>query len=138
MTQGACSSAPRAGAAARCGRMLLMAAALFVSAPFAASLAARAVADGQDSVALVLICFASGAPDALTGQPGTASDHGIDCVLCQTLCCGFAPLAARPGLVGAAPIQRLSPRWMVADRAAPTRKPRLSNWARAPPLERFA
>ncbi len=126
---------PRGGAAGLIGRATLLAAALFASAPFAAALAARTLAGKPDSVASIFICFASGVslPDALTGRPGPMSDRGIDCVLCQTLCCGDAPLPARPGLVGAAAIQSESLRWMVADYAAPTTRPRLSHRARAPP-----
>lgn len=125
----------RAGAARRFARALLLIAALLTSAPFAASLA-HGWRAGPERIASAFVCFASGAPmpDAQAGRPGPASDRGIDCVLCQTLCCGVAPLAARPGLVGAAPIPgdplRLG---MVADRVAPTPRPRLSNRARAPP-----
>jgi len=125
----------RAGAASRFARTLLLLAALLTSAPFAAALALGLRA-GPEKVASVFVCFASGAhlPDAQSGRPGPASDRGIDCVLCQTLCCGVAPLAARPGLVGVAPIPgdflRLR---MVADRAAPTPRSRLTHQARAPP-----
>jgi hypothetical protein len=126
---------PRAGAASRFGFAMLLAAALFASAPFAASLAARALAGRNESIATIFVCFASGAPlpDARTGRPGPAKDRGIDCVLCQTLCRGDAPLAARPGLVVATPIQSAPSLWMEADRAASTPRPRLSHRARAPP-----
>ncbi|WP_442754198.1 hypothetical protein ACNHKD_14555 [Methylocystis sp. JAN1] len=129
------SATPRAGAAGRFARTLLLFAAMLTSAPFAASLALGLRA-GPDKVASVFVCFASGGPmpDAQSGRPGPASDRGIDCVLCQTLCCGVAPLAARPGLVGATPIPGDSLRLgLVADRVAPTPRPRLSNRARAPP-----
>ncbi|WP_424361897.1 hypothetical protein [Methylocystis parvus] len=125
----------RVGAASRLARALLLVAAVLTSAPFAASLALGWRA-GPEKIATAFVCFASGAPmpDAQSGRPGPPSDRGIDCVVCQTLCCGVAPLAARPGLVGAAPIPgdplRLG---MVADRVAPTPRPRLSNRARAPP-----
>jgi hypothetical protein len=117
------------------GRVLLTAAALVTSAPFAAPLAARAVAGPSDTFASFFICFASGAPlsDAQKGRPGPANDRGIDCVLCQTLCRGAAPPAAWPGHVGKAAIQPVSLPWMVADHAAPAPRPRLSNRARAPP-----
>jgi len=126
----------RAGAANQLGFVLLLAAALFASAPFAARLAARALAGDERPLATIFTCFASGVPlpDAQPGRPGSASDRSGECVLCQTLCCGDAPLAARPGLVGVAPIQSETLSWMVADRAAPTPRPRLSNRARAPPL----
>jgi hypothetical protein len=130
---------PRGGGASHFGFAMLLAAALFASAPFAATLAARALAGRSDSlgasVASIFVCFASGLslPDTTTGQPGPAKDRGVDCVLCQTLCHGAAPLAARPGLVVAAPIQSHPLLWMVADRAAPTPRPRLSHRARAPP-----
>lgn len=125
----------RAGAAGLFGQVLLMAAALLSGAPFAAPLAARAVAGRPEALASIFICFASGAPlsDAQKGRPGPAHDRGIDCVLCQTLCCGAPPLAARPGQVGVSPIQTNLP-WMVADRDAPAPRPRLSNRQRAPPL----
>lgn len=132
-------TAPRAGAAGLLGRVvgqvLLLAAALLASAPFAAPLAARAVAGRSESFASFFICFASGAPlsDAQKGRPGPATDRGIDCVLCQTLCRGAAPPAAWPGHVGVAPIQPVNLPWMVADHAAPAPRPRLSNRARAPP-----
>lgn len=125
----------RAGAAGGFARALLLAAALLTSAPFAASLALGLHA-GPEKIASIFVCFASGAPlpDAQSGRPGPASDRGVDCVLCQTLCCGVAPLAARPGLVGATPILGDSLRLgMVADRVAPTPRPRLSHRARAPP-----
>lgn len=126
----------RTGGVRLFGRALLLASALFSAAPFAASLAARALGGRPETLASIFICFASGVPlpDATTGRPGPPNDRGIDCVLCQTLCCGAAPLAARPGIVGAASIQILNLPWMVADRAAPTLRPRLSNRARAPPL----
>lgn len=128
------SSFLRAGAASRFGFALLLAAALSASAPFAAPLAARALAGRPEALASIFVCFASGAPlpDAQTGRPGPASDRS-DCVLCQTHCYGAAPLAGRPGLVGAAPIQSETQGWMVADCVAPTPKPRLSHRARAPP-----
>ncbi|WP_330084453.1 hypothetical protein [Methylocystis iwaonis] len=124
----------RPAAASRLARALLLAAALVTGVPFAASLA-MGLRAGAGAVASLFVCFASGAslPDAQTGRPGSVSDHGIDCVLCQTLCSGAAPLAVRPGVVVAAHIQRLNLPWMVADRAAPTTRTRLPHWARAPP-----
>lgn len=125
----------RAGAASRFARALLLVAAVLTSAPFAASLALGLRA-GPGKIAVAFVCFATGAPmpDAQSGRPGPASDRGIDCVLCQTLCCGVAPLAARPGLVGATSIPGAPLRLgMVADLVAPTPRPRLSNRARAPP-----
>jgi hypothetical protein len=136
-------SSLRAGAAGLFGRVLgqavghvlLMAAALLASAPFAAPLAARVAAGRTETFASFFICFASGAPlsDAQKGRPGPANDRGIDCVLCQTLCRGAAPPAAWPGHAGMAPIQPVNLPWMVADHAAPAPRPRLSNRARAPP-----
>ncbi|WP_457797387.1 hypothetical protein [Methylocystis sp. S23] len=128
-------SSLRLGAARRFAHALLLAAALLANAPFAAPLA-LGLGGAKERLASAFVCFASGAPmpDAQSGRPGSASDRGIDCVLCQTLCRGVAPLAARPGLVGAAPIPGVSLRLgMVADRVAPTPRPRRSNRARAPP-----
>lgn len=124
----------RAAAANRLARALLLVAALLTGAPFVASLAAG-LRTGAGSVASLFVCFASGSslPDAQTGRPGSAGDHGIDCVLCQTLCSGAAPLAARPGVVVAAHIRRLNLPRMLADRAAPTTRTCLPHWARAPP-----
>ena len=125
----------RAGAASRFALALLLAAAsLSAGAPLAAPLVARLRA-GQGKLASVFMCFASGAPlpGAQTGRPGSASDRGIDCVLCQTLCYGAAPPAARPGCRRAASIQTLNLPWMVADRAAPARRASLSHRPRAPP-----
>ncbi|QGM99442.1 hypothetical protein [Methylocystis parvus] len=123
------------GAASGLARALLLAAALLASAPFAAPFA-LGLSGTKERIASAFVCFASGAPmpDAQKGRPGPASDRGIDCVLCQTLCRGVAPMAARPGLVGATPILGDSLRSrMVADRVAPTPRPLLSNRARAPP-----
>lgn len=129
------SPVPRAGASSLFRFALLLVAALSTGAPFAAPLAARLLAGRLETLALAFVCFASGAPapDAQTGRPGPSGDRGIDCVLCQTLCCGAAPLAGGPGHVVAAPIQSDSLRWMVADRAAPTPRSRLSHRPRAPP-----
>lgn len=132
----------RAGAVAPLAVALLLAAtALWAATPIAASFAARVGAGkaaGQEARSFVslLICFASGAssPDAQTGLPGPHDDRSHDCSLCQMSCCGDAPLVARPGLVGAAPVQRIAHRWTVADRAAPTPRPRLSHRPRAPPI----
>lgn len=137
---GGVSCTLRASAPARLERAALLAAALLASAPFAASLAARLSTGRVGSLASILICFASGlaSPDAPTGRPGATSDHGADCVLCPTLCCGFAGSASSPGLIVAAPIRRFSLRWLVANRGAATRKARRANWARAPPLRRSA
>jgi hypothetical protein len=131
-------SSLRAGAAGRFGFALLLAAAIWASAPFAASLALRRATGKAGKFASLVVCFASGAPlpDARTDRPGLPDDRSPHCVLCQTLCDGAAPLAPRPGPVGVAPIQKSLP-WMVADRAAPTSRPRLSHRARAPP-GRFA
>jgi len=128
------SQSLRAGAAGLLGQLLLLAAALFSGAPFAAPLAARAIAGKSDSLASIFTCFASGVSlsDVQKGRPGPAGDRGIDCVLCQTLCSGSAPIAARPGLVDASPIQMNLP-WMVADCEASAPRPRLANRARAPP-----
>jgi hypothetical protein len=126
----------RNGATRLSGRVLLLAATLMACAPAAASLAARAVIGGSETYASLIICFASGKPlpDAQPGRPGNARHRGIDCVLCETLCSGGGPLAARPDVVDAAPIQTVNLPWMVADRAASmTRWPRSSNQARAPP-----
>jgi hypothetical protein len=123
-------------AASAFARTLLLAAALLTSAPFLAPLA-LGLGGAKETLATAFVCFASGAPlpDARKGRLGPVSDQGIDCVLCQTLCFGFAPMAARPGLVGATPIPSDSLRLgMVADRVAPTPRPLLSNRARAPPL----
>jgi hypothetical protein len=129
-------SFPRSDAARRIARALLLVAALLTGAPFAALLALGARVGAGGGVLSLFVCFASGASlsDAQTGRPGAAGDHSIDCVLCQTLCSGAAPLAARPGVVKAAPIRRLNLPWMVADRAAPTCRTRLPHWARAPPV----
>jgi hypothetical protein len=125
----------RAGMARLCSRVLLLAATVLACAPVAASLAARVVVGGFETYSSLIICFASGAPlpDA-PGRPGHAKRHSIDCVLCETLCCGAAPPMARPDVVDAAPIQTVNLPWMVADRAASTtRWPRSTNQARAPP-----
>jgi hypothetical protein len=126
----------RAGAARLCGRVLLLAATLLACAPATASLAARAVAGGRETYASLIICFASGAPlpDA-PGRPAPGKHRGIDCVLCETLCCGAAPPAGRPDIVDVAPIQTVNLPWMVADRAASTTlRLRSTNQARAPPV----
>ncbi|HEY8162307.1 MAG: hypothetical protein ACR650_09435 [Methylocystis sp.] len=130
------SSFLRSGAASRSARALLLIAALLTGAPFVALLAVGPRAGAGGIASSLFVCFASGSPspDAQTGRPSAAGDHRIDCVLCQTLCSGAAPLAARPGVVVAAHIQRLNLPWMVADRAAPTTRTRLPHWARAPPV----
>jgi len=115
---------------------MLLAATLLAFAPAAASLAARAVVGGFGTYSSLIICFVSGAalPDTQPGRAGHAGRHGIDCVLCETLCCGAAPPITRPDVVGVAPIQTVNLPWMVADRAASmTRWPRSFNQARAPP-----
>jgi hypothetical protein len=134
MTRGVLPIA-RGGVAGRFGSVLLLCAALLASAPFAAALAARAVAGGGAGLTSIFVCFASGStlPDADTGQSGPAAAHGNACVLCQTLCHGAAPFAGEPDSVVAAPIQSRLPLWMVADCAAPTPRPRFAHQPRAPP-----
>lgn len=113
--------------------LLVAAALLWTAAPLAAGAAkARARTDG---VGVFLNCFASGAPlpDARPGRPGPNDDRAHACALCQAFCGGVAPLVARPGLVGAAPVQSDTLSWTVADRAAPTPRRSLSHQARAPP-----
>lgn len=118
--------------------LLLAAAALWAALPLAPGFAKLGGSgNADDSFASFFICYASGAPspDAQTGRPGPNQDRSGDCFICQLSCCGAAPIAARPGSVGAAPFQRTTTPWMVADRAAPTPRSRLSHRPRAPPLE---
>lgn len=117
----------------------LAAAALWVALSLMGSPGAPGGAGKADeSFASYFTCFASAAPfaDAQTGRPGRNRDRRGDCLVCQASCCGAAPIAARPGSVGAAPVQRKTLlRWMVADCAAPTPRSRPSHRPRAPPAD---
>lgn len=124
-------SPPRAGG--RLGATLLfLAASFWALAPLARGVGESGV--GGRLVAQLFICFASGAsqPDAIAGRPGPKDDRSA-CILCQAFCSGLAPLAARPGPVGATPVPSFELAWTVADRVAPTPRRRLSHRPRAPP-----
>lgn len=105
----------------------------------AAPLAGRIATPRSDAaaVARVLTCIASatsGVADAHPGLPGHNNGGDRDaCMSCQVCCAAAAPLAARPGEVGMAPVQCVSPAWTVADRALPTPRREHSRQARAPP-----
>ncbi|MGD9657316.1 MAG: hypothetical protein AB7U61_06690 [Methylocystis sp.] len=111
---------------------LLLAASLWAVAPLARGVAQSGV--GGRLVAQLFICFASGSsqPDALAGRLGPKDDRSA-CILCQAFCSGLAPLAARPGPIGATPVPSLRLVWTVADRVAPTPRPDPANRQRAPP-----
>ncbi|MGD9543512.1 MAG: hypothetical protein AB7F41_03830 [Methylocystis sp.] len=118
---------------ARAGATLLfLAASLWAVAPLARGVGESGV--GGRLVAQFFICFASGAsqPDALAGRLGSENDRSA-CSLCQAFCSGLAPLAARPGLIGATPVPSFQLVWTVADRVAPTPRPDPANRPRAPP-----
>ncbi len=120
-------------AVARSGVALLLAAAsLWAVAPLARGIGEAGV--GGRWVAQLFICFASGSsqPDALPGRLGPQDDRSA-CVLCQAFCSGLAPLAAQPGLVGAAPVPSFTLAGTVADCVAPTPRRALSHRPRAPP-----
>ncbi len=125
------ASPPREGA--RLGATLLfLAASLWAVVPLVRGVAESGV--GGRLVAQLFICFASGAsqPDALAGRLGPKDDRSA-CILCQAFCSGLAPLAARPGLIGATPVPSFRLAWTVADRVAPTPRPDPANRQRAPP-----
>lgn len=112
--------------------LLLLAASLWAVAPLARGVADSGV--GGRLVAQFFICFASGPsqPDALAGRPGPKDDRSA-CILCQAFCSGLAPLAARPGPIGATPVPSFRLAWTVADRVAPKPRPDPANRQRAPP-----
>jgi hypothetical protein len=118
---------PRLGAT-----LLFLAASLWAVAPLARGVAESGVGGGL--VAQLFVCFASGSsqPDALAGRLGPKDDRSA-CTLCQAFCSGLAPLAARPGPIGATPVPSLRLAWTVADRVAPTPRPDPANRQRAPP-----
>ncbi|MGJ0396542.1 MAG: hypothetical protein ACR65U_09985 [Methylocystis sp.] len=125
------ASPPRAGA--RFGAtLLLLAASLWAVAPLARGVGESGV--GGRLVAKLFICFASGSsqPDALAGRLGPKDDRSA-CILCQAFCSGLAPLAARPGPIGATPVPSFRLVWTVADRVAPTPRPSPAHRPRAPP-----
>ncbi|MGD9542037.1 hypothetical protein [Methylocystis sp.] len=111
---------------------LLLAASLWAVAPLARGVAQSGV--GGPMVAQLFICFASGSsqPDALAGRLGPKNDRSA-CILCQAFCSGLAPLAARPGPIGATPVPSFRLVWTVADCVAPTPRPDPANRQRAPP-----
>ncbi|MBM3578550.1 MAG: hypothetical protein FJX40_13075 [Alphaproteobacteria bacterium] len=118
---------------ARLGATLLFAAAsLWAVAPLARGVAEAGV--GGRLIAQLFICFASGTsqPDAFPGRPGPKDDRSA-CILCQAFCSGLAPLAARPGPIGATPVPSFRLARTVADRVAPTPRPDPANRPRAPP-----
>ncbi|MGJ0504252.1 MAG: hypothetical protein ACR65X_11040 [Methylocystis sp.] len=120
-------------AQSRLGATLLFAAAsLWAVAPLARGVAESGVGGGL--VAQLFVCFASGysQPDALAGPLGPKDDRSA-CTLCQAFCSGLAPLAARPGPIGATPVPSFRLAWTVADRVAPTPRPDPANRQRAPP-----
>jgi hypothetical protein len=112
--------------------LLLLAASLWAVAPLARGVARSGV--GGPMVAQLFICFASGSsqPDALAGRLGPKDDRSA-CILCQAFCSGLAPLAARPGPIGATPVPSFRLVWTVADCVAPTPRPDPANRQRAPP-----
>jgi hypothetical protein len=110
---------------------------LWVAAPVAWSAAAARSAAG--SLAFLLTCFApadSSPAGAYPGPPGHSGGGRDACSFCQACCGGAAPMEARPGEVGTAPVQSDSPAWTVADRALPTPRRDHSRLARAPPSRR--
>jgi len=120
-------------ARARLGAMLLFSAAsLFAVAPLARGVAESGV--GGRLIAQLFICFASGTsqPDALAGRLGPKDDRSA-CILCQAFCSGLAPLAARPGPIGATPVPSFKLARTVADCVAPTPRPSPAHRPRAPP-----
>ncbi|WP_442754200.1 DUF2946 family protein [Methylocystis sp. JAN1] len=92
-----------------------------------------AAARGADAHVLSEICLKAGSPGHDNHQaPGRA--HGRhDCPLCQAFCDGVAPVAARPVVLGMAPVQWRDFRWTVADRALPAPPRDYDRQARAPP-----
>lgn len=135
MSRSATAFAKTCRAVARPSAALLIAAAwLWVVAPLARGIGEAGV--GGRFVAQLFICFASGSsqPDALPGRPGPKDDRSA-CALCQAFCSGSAPLAARPGQLGATPVPSFKLAWTVADRVAPTLRRRLSHRQRAPPAQ---
>ncbi|MBM3550656.1 MAG: hypothetical protein FJX45_02585 [Alphaproteobacteria bacterium] len=112
--------------------LLFVAASLWAVVPLARGVADSGV--GGRLVAQFFICFASGSsqPDALAGRLGPKDDRSA-CILCQALCSGLAPLAARPGPIGATPVPSFKLARTVADCVAPTPRPSPAHRARAPP-----
>ncbi|QGM99444.1 DUF2946 family protein [Methylocystis parvus] len=91
-----------------------------------------AAARGVDVHGLSEICLKAGSPGHDHGPAGHA--HGThDCALCQAFCDGVAPVAAKPVLLGMAPVQWRDIRWTVADRALPAPPRDYDRQARAPP-----
>ncbi|MFO1125941.1 MAG: hypothetical protein U1E25_12165 [Methylocystis sp.] len=125
------ASPPFAGAR-RGATLLLLAASLWAVVPLARGVADSGV--GGRLVAQLFVCFASGTsqPDALAGRLGPKDDRSA-CILCQAFCSGLAPLAARPGPIGATPVPSFRLVWTVADRVAPTPRHDPANRQRAPP-----
>ncbi len=82
------------------------------------------------------ICLRAGGGSAGVNQqiPGPRDRHHDACLLCQLCTGGVAPLAARPNLVGEAPVQWTMLAWAVADRALPAPRQEYSRQARAPPV----
>ena len=120
-------------ARARLGAILLFSAAsLWAVAPLARGVAESGV--GGRLVAQLFICFAPGAsqPGALAGRLGPKDDRSA-CILCQAFCSGLAPLAARPGPIGATPVPSFKLARTVADCVAPTPRPSPAHRPRAPP-----
>ena len=133
MPPSVCRLATLRRAQSRLGATLLFAAAsLWAVAPLARGVAESGVGGGL--VAQLFVCFASGSsqPDALAGRLGPKDDRAA-CTLCQAFCSGLAPLAARPGPIGATPVPSFRLVWTVADRVAPTPRPDPANRQRAPP-----
>ncbi len=113
---------------------------------FALSLAVQAFAAVAANVAMsrvsgdprfsTEICLQSG--DGSAGDthqiPDPRDRHHDACLLCELYTGGVAPLAARPNLVGAAPVQWTMLVWTVADCALPALRHEYSRQARAPPV----
>jgi hypothetical protein len=111
-----------------------LALAIWAIAPIVGQVGAARAADL--ALARFFICFASvgsSPADAQPGLPGHDDDRERACPMCQASCGGVAPIAARPGQVGVAPVQRVALAWTVADRALPTPRRDFSRLARAPP-----
>lgn len=118
------------------GALLLgLALALWAFAPMAGR--GALARSGAGSVAPVITCFAPADSSPAGAHPGPPGHRGGDhdaCCLCQACCGGAAPLEARPGKVGVAAVQSVSPTaWTAADRAMPTPRRDHSRLPRAPP-----
>jgi hypothetical protein len=109
--------------------LFALALAVQVIAPMASNVAAAREGGSDDGVGFCV--KAGGQTEHRT--PGHAQD-GRDCPICQTLCDGVAPIAARPSAPGMAPVQWVEVPWTVADRVLPVLSSDGANRARAPPI----